>query len=52
LSEADAAVQYSDDATKVEGLLEVRLAPETDAEISAASTGAFQRGVSNESTRR
>jgi len=47
LSEADAAVQYPDGATKVEGSLEVRMVPETDAEREAASTSAWQRGNSN-----
>ena len=41
LSDADAAVQYPDGATKVEGSLEVRNVPETDEERAAASTGAF-----------
>jgi hypothetical protein len=33
LSEADAAVQYPDGAVKVEGSLEIRMAPETDEEM-------------------
>jgi len=51
LSEADAAVQYPDGATKVDGSLEVREVPETDAEFAAGSTGAFLRGSPNASTR-
>ena len=47
LSEADAAVQFPDGATKVESSLEVRNVPDTDEERAAASTGAFQRGSPN-----
>jgi len=36
LSEADAAAQFPDGAVKVEGSLEVRAVPETDAERAAA----------------
>jgi hypothetical protein len=43
LAEADAAAQFPDGATKVDGSLEVRLVPETDAEREASSTSAFQR---------
>jgi len=47
LSEADAAQQYPDGATKVEGSLEVRNVPETGEERAAASTSAWRRGRSN-----
>ncbi len=43
LSEADAPLHYPSGATKVERSLEVRMVPETDDEIAAASTSAFQR---------
>lgn len=37
------AEHYPDGATKVEGSLEVRDVPETDAELEASSTSSFQR---------
>ena len=51
LTEADAAEQFPDGATKVEHSLEVRLVPETDEEREAGSTSAWQRGSPNGPTR-
>jgi hypothetical protein len=42
LSEADAPLHYPDGCEKVEGSLEVRMVPETDAERAAASTSAWR----------